>query len=150
MQKNLLFSALAALVLLSGCSQNTKSKEQVEEVVDGYEVYKKHCQVCHVEMMKSQEALSSLDTLSAPPMLEVSTHLKEMILVKGGDEDLKRELVLTFIRDYIVSPSIDKSMCHLGALDRFDVMPSFKGKLTDAERAAVAQWVYDRYEGIEF
>ena len=41
-------------------------------------------------------------------------------------------------------------MCHLGALDRFGVMPSLKGKLTEEERQAVAEWVYDRYNGVAF
>ena len=118
--------------------------------VDGYKVYKDKCKVCHVEMMSSKEALANLDKLSAPPMIEVSTRLKDMIKIKEDDEDVKRELVLTFIRDYIINPSIDKSMCHLGALDRFDVMPSMKGKLTQAEINAVAEWVYDHYEGKKF
>ncbi|MDH5465101.1 MAG: c-type cytochrome [Thiovulaceae bacterium] len=118
--------------------------------VDGYKVYKDKCKVCHVEMMGSKEALANLDKLSAPPMIEVSTRLKDMIKLGEDDEDVKRELVLTFIRDYIINPSIDKSMCHLGALDRFDVMPSMKGKLTQAEINAVAEWVYDHYEGKKF
>jgi len=118
--------------------------------VDGYKVYKDKCMVCHVENMTSKEALKNLDKLSAPPMIEVSVRLKEMIKLKEDDEDVKRELVMTFIRDYIINPNIDKSMCHLGALDRFDVMPSMKGKLTQEEISAVAEWVYDNYEGKKF
>jgi hypothetical protein len=41
-------------------------------------------------------------------------------------------------------------MCEVGALDNFGIMPSLKGKLSDDEREAVAQWVYDRYKGIQF
>ncbi len=118
--------------------------------VDGYSVYKTKCSHCHVEMMSKEEALKNFKTLKAPPMVEVSNRLKEMIKLGEDDEDVKRELVLTFIRDYIVNPSLDKSMCRMGALDRFDVMPSQKGKLTAEEISAVAEWVYDRYEGTKF
>ena len=118
--------------------------------VDGYKVYKDKCKVCHVEMMTSKEAMKNLHKLSAPPMIEVSTRLKDMIKLKEEDDEVKRELVMTFIRDYIINPNIDKSMCHLGALDRFDVMPSMKGQLTKEEIYAVAEWVYDHYEGKKF
>ena len=41
-------------------------------------------------------------------------------------------------------------MCHAGALERFGTMPSLKGKINEEEKQAVAEWIYDRYEGIEF
>jgi len=118
---------------------------------DGYSVYKKQCMQCHVEIMDKKEALKNLKTLKAPPMVEVSNRLKENIMIKEADDDaMKRRVVIAFIKDYIENPNIDYSMCHLGALDRFGVMPSLKGKLADEEREAVAQWIYDRYEGVTF
>lgn len=36
------------------------------------------------------------------------------------------------------------------ALEHFDVMPSQKGKLTETQKQAIAEWTYDRYEGVEF
>ena len=157
MKKNifgLIVVSSLALLVMSGCNTDERVGvavvEQTEVEVDGYEVYKAKCQMCHVEMMKSKEALASLGTLRAPPMLEVSNRLKDMIQLKEEDEEVSRELILTFIRDYVMNPHIDKSMCHLGALDRFDVMPSMKGQLTEAELKAVAEWVYDRYEGVAF
>jgi mono/diheme cytochrome c family protein len=117
---------------------------------DGYKVYQKQCMRCHVEMMEKSEVLKVFQTLKAPPMVEVSNRLKENILLKEEDEAVKRHVVIAFIKDYIENPSIDYSMCNLGALDRFGVMPSLKGKLTEDERQAVAQWVYDRYRGVGF
>ncbi len=118
---------------------------------DGYSVYKKQCMQCHVEMIGKQDALKNLKTLKAPPMVEVSNRLKENIIIKEADDDaMKRRVVTAFIKDYIENPDFDYSMCHLGALDRFGVMPSLKGKLTDEERQAVAEWVYDRYSGVTF
>jgi len=113
--------------------------------INGHEVFIKHCKMCHIEMIAVTEAMKRSKTLQAPPMVEVSTRLKEMILLKEEDEDVKRELILTFMRDYIMNPNMDKSMCHLGALDRFDLMPSQKGIITDEEVQAVTEWIYDYY-----
>lgn len=118
--------------------------------VDGYGVYQKKCMQCHVEMMDKQTVLKQIKTLKAPPMVEVSNRLKENIILKEEDAALKRRVVIAFIKEYIENPNIDYSMCHLGALDRFGVMPSLKGQLREDEREAVAQWVYDRYEGKTF
>ncbi len=41
-------------------------------------------------------------------------------------------------------------MCHAMALERFGVMPSLKGKLSKDEISVVTEWIYDRYEGVEF
>ncbi|MEA1916396.1 MAG: cytochrome c [Campylobacterota bacterium] len=118
--------------------------------VDGYDVYKKNCASCHAESMSRDEAKRNIKTLKAPPMVEVSNRLKENISISDGDEDVKRRVVIAFIKDYIVNPNIDYSMCHMGALERFDVMPSLKGTISDDEKDAVSTWVYDRYENVKF
>jgi hypothetical protein len=41
-------------------------------------------------------------------------------------------------------------MCNSGAIEHFGTMPSLKGKISDQERQAVAEWLYDRYEGVAF
>ena len=117
---------------------------------DGYKVFQKQCMQCHVEMMEKSEVLKVFKTLKAPPMVEVSNRLKENIRINDDDEMIKRRVVIAFVKDYIDNPSIDYSMCHLGAIDRFGIMPSLKGKLTEEERQAVAEWVYDRYTGVKF
>lgn len=83
-------------------------------------------------------------------MLEVSNRLKENVVIKDDDDDVKRRVIIAFIKDYIEHPSVQYSMCHPMALERFGTMPSLKGKLTEEEKQAVAEWVYDRYEGIKF
>ena len=118
--------------------------------VDGYEVYKKQCMSCHVEMMDKKTTKKLFKTLKAPPMLEVSNRLKENIIIADDDEDVHRHLVTLFIRNYIDNPDLAKTMCHPMAIERFGVMPSLKGKLSEEEKQAVADWIYDRYENIKF
>ncbi len=117
---------------------------------DGYEVYKKNCMSCHVEMMKKSEVLKNMSKMKAPPMVEVSGRLKENIKTTDEEDDVDRYLFILFVKDYIINPNLDNSMCHAGALDKFGTMPSLKGKITEQESQAVAEWLYDRYEAVEF
>lgn len=118
--------------------------------VDGYSVYKDKCMKCHVEMMGHDEALKKLDTLVAPPMVEVSERLKENIKTIDEEDDVDRYLFILFVKDYIVNPNLDNSMCNSGAIEKFGTMPTLKGKISLEKRQAVAEWVYDRYENTKF
>lgn len=117
---------------------------------DGYSVYQKHCMRCHSELMEKKEVLKVIHTLKAPPMNEVSNRLRENIVITDDDDDVKRRVTIAFIKDYIENPSIQYSMCHPMAIEKFGIMPSLKGKLSENERQAVAEWIIDRYKGIKF
>ena len=117
---------------------------------DGYEVYKKNCMSCHAEMMTAEYALSHLSELAAPPMVEVSARLKENIKTTDEEEDVDRYLFILFVKDYIINPDLENSMCNTGAIEKFGVMPSLKGQLKEDEKQAVAEWLYDRYEETNF
>lgn len=118
--------------------------------IDGYEVFKKNCMSCHVEMMTKKEVMKNIKDMKAPPMVEVSGRLKENIKTTDDEDDVNRYLFILFVKDYIINPNLDNSMCHPGALERFGTMPSLKGKVSTEEAGAVAEWLYDRYEDIEF
>lgn len=94
--------------------------------VDGYKIYQKHCSQCHVEMMGKKEVLKVLHTLKAPPMVEVANRLKENIIIADDDDDVKRRVTIAFIKDYIVNPSVQYSMCHPMAIEKFGIMSSLK------------------------
>ena len=113
--------------------------------VDGYEVYKKNCKMCHIEQITKKETMKIFKTLKAPPMIEVSHQLQRNIIIKDDDDDVKRFVVISFIKEYLKKPSLDYSMCEAGAIDNFGIMPSQK-HLSDAEREAVANWILDFYE----
>ncbi len=117
--------------------------------VDGYDVYKNNCAACHVEMITKEETLKTFNKLKAPPMVEVSRQLKDTISIKGDDDEVHRFVTIAFIKEYIKNPSLDYFMCNAGAVDHFGIMPA-QSHLNDAERQAVGEWIYDRYEGVEF
>jgi cytochrome c553 len=116
----------------------------------GYDVYKKHCAQCHIELITKEETLKRFKELKAPPMVEVSNRLKENVIIQDDDDDVKRRVVIAFIKDYVRNPSLEYSMCHPMAIERFGIMPSQKENLTDAQIDAVAEWVYDRYDEVSF
>lgn len=118
--------------------------------VDGYSVYQKKCMKCHVEMMEKQEVLKHINTLKAPPMVEVANRLRENIIIADEDQDVKRRVTIAFIKDYIENPSVQYSMCHPMAIEKFGIMPSLKGKLSENEKQAVAEWIIDRYAKVKF
>lgn len=118
--------------------------------VDGYSVYQKKCMKCHVEMMEKQDVLKHIHTLKAPPMVEVANRLRENIIIADEDQDVKRRVTIAFIKDYIENPSVQYSMCHPMAIEKFGIMPSQKGKLSENEKQAVAEWIIDRYSKVKF
>lgn len=117
---------------------------------EGYSVYQKHCMQCHAELMEKKEVLKAMHTLKAPPMNEVSNRLRENIVITDDDDDVKRRVTIAFIKDYVEHPSVQYSMCHPMAIEKFGIMPSLKGKLSENERQAVAEWIIDRYKDIAF
>ena len=122
-----------------------------EQKVDGEQVFEKKCASCHIKMITADETKKIFKTLKAPPMVEVSKQLKQNIkIVDDLDDEIHRAVVIAFIKDYVVYPHLDKSMCDAMALDKFDLMPSLKGKLSEEELTAVATWVYDYYVGKKF
>lgn len=118
--------------------------------VDGYTVYKTKCMACHTEMMSKKYVLKHLSELVAPPMVEVSARLKDNIKTTDDEDDVNRYLFILFVKNYIVNPKLDNSMCESEAIEKFGVMPSLKGKINEAQKQAVAEWLYDRYENTKF
>ena len=117
---------------------------------DGYKVFKENCKSCHIEMISKTELMKIIDKVKAPPMVEVSGRLKDNIKTTDEEDEVDRHLFILFVKDYIINPKLDFSMCHSGALEKFGTMPSQKGKLNSEEAGAVAEWLYDRYEDVEF
>jgi uncharacterized protein YggL (DUF469 family) len=83
-------------------------------------------------------------------MVEVSHRLRENVIISDDDEDVKRRVTTAFIKDYIENPSVQYSMCHPMAIEKFGIMPSLKGKLNEDEKQAVAEWIIDRYKNTKF
>jgi len=112
----------------------------------GYEVFKKHCQACHIEYAtpeKMREIVRIVrqggkPPIAAPPMNEVSARVKYYF----PEEDE----FIDFVVDYITEPAREKGLCKPKAFELFGVMPPIGKNLSEEERKAVAYWMYHRYE----
>jgi len=94
---------------------------------EGENIYNTNCLVCHN---------SSTEEMKAPPMQKIVNKLK---MVKNRDN------FVSFVSDYIRSPSQEKGYCKAKAYKTFGVMPSMS-HLTSEEVKVVAIWLYDTYE----
>ena len=118
--------------------------------VNGYQVYKDNCKVCHMENVNFDYVKKHFKELKAPPIMEVSNQLRKNILTADDDDEVKRELMISWIMHYIEKPSLDYSMCDAGAIDNFGIMPTLKGVLKAEEKRAVAEWLVDEFEDKTF
>ncbi|WP_457601624.1 c-type cytochrome [Hydrogenivirga sp.] len=113
---------------------------------EGYRVFQKSCSTCHVERV-SPKKLAQIERvvksggkppLKAPPMSEVSARVKKFY---PEEEDF-----VSFVKDYITNPSKDKGVCLPMAYKVFGVMPPIGRTLTEAEKEAVARWLYHNFK----
>ncbi len=117
--------------------------------VDGQKVYENTCTACHLGMVSKADFMKQIKTVKAPPMVEVINRLRSTITVADEDEEVQRFLVMAFIKEYLQKPSWNYYLCDDNAINRFEVMPA-QTQLSEAERQAVAEYVYDEFEDKEF
>ncbi|NPA65474.1 MAG: cytochrome c [Epsilonproteobacteria bacterium] len=120
--------------------------------LDGQKVFESNCAACHLGEVTKAEFMKQIKTVKAPPMIEVSNRLKNTIQINPhneNSEEIHRFAVISYIKEYVKHPSFDYYMCDDAAVSRFDVMPAQKN-LKEDELQAVAEWIYDYFEGKEF
>ena len=139
------------IISILGIALGMASFATADAKVDGEKVFESKCASCHIKMITKEETMKIFKTIKAPPMVEVSRQLKDNIkIVDDLDDEIHRAVVIAVIKDYVIYPTLEKSMCSAMMLEKNGVMPSQKGKLNEAELNAVATWVYDYYVGKKF
>ena len=112
----------------------------------GENVFNNNCLSCHVKESIPFEKFKKIRShYKAPPMNLVVGRLKDVISISLGDEDAKKAVVTAFIKDYILSPSIDKGLCRVECFVQFGEMPKIQTPLTNEELDLVSDWIYERY-----
>ena len=117
--------------------------------VDGAQVFKKNCTACHFGMITKAEFKKQYMNLKAPPMVMISEKLRGMISIKTENDnaqDLHRFTTISFIKEYLKHPSWEYYACDNNAYNRFGAMPA-QTHLSEDESQAVAEWIYDYFEG---
>jgi hypothetical protein len=80
---------------------------------------------------------SAMETVKAPPFDAVIFHVKDAI---NGEKAQKK-----FIIDYVQNPDAAKSVCESNKVTKFGVMPSLKGKVSEAELGEIADYLLKTY-----
>lgn len=105
----------------------------------GAQLVEKHCTSCHILTTPQAGMMSKL---VAPPMGAVMFHLKQ--------EKQDKASATAFIVDYVQNPSAAKSVCESHKVQQFGVMPSLKGKVSEAELKVIAEYLYDHFPNEAF
>ncbi len=109
---------------------------------NGEEIFKTKCTSCHLmlppgAMAKpgTAEFKKAIDDLKAPPMAKVATMIKMQYKTK--------EAFVKFMTEYITKPDASKTVCMKQAVKGFGLMPAIGANMSEKEKMAVADWIYD-------
>lgn len=105
----------------------------------GAELTKTNCASCH---MLTTPTPDMIPTMKAPAMDAVMFHVN---LVKHKKEEAK-----AFIIDYVLYPDASKSVCESHKVQKFGVMPSLKGKVSQKDLSIIADHMIANYPSQEF
>lgn len=130
----LLLLLLAAVLFLSGCSQEEKANN-----LDGKKLLEQKCSSCHNLDLPPK----TFEDEKAPPMMAVAFHVRSFI--KTQDESQRVPKAIAFVKDYVLNPSAGKSFCDKESLRSYGVMPSQKGKVTQDELQAIAEYMFAHF-----
>lgn len=121
----------------------------------GYKVYKNKCSSCHQEYVEVPKLIENFEknntilNLKAPTINQLSFRLKQMIGDRELDEEIHLFEVSEFIKDYVINPDKDKSVCLDIVISNFETMESMRGKITTEELEMVSEWIYYFDENLE-
>jgi cytochrome c len=76
-------------------------------------------------------------------MMAVAFHVHSFI--KTNDESQRIPKAIAFVKDYVIHPSASKSFCDKESLKVYGLMPSQKGKVTQDELGAIAQYMFSHF-----
>lgn len=106
---------------------------------NGAELIKANCASCH---MLTSPTPDMIPTLKAPAMDAVMFHVKLDIKKKKDIKD--------FIVDYTQYPAASKSVCESNKVQKFGVMPSLKGKVSEQDLVTISEYMIDNYPAPKF
>jgi hypothetical protein len=113
---------------------------------DGYKIYEQHCASCHLVRLPldDPERSQAKARMKAPTMRMVAMRLKMMINIHDADEDIQKKVTKAFIKEYIDDPDEAYVMCLPEMVEKYGVMTPVTG-LTNAEKEAVSEWLWEQY-----
>ena len=118
--------------LLLTLSLTTLSTFTLQAATSGETLFEAKCAMCHVKVRPDDKS-----TLVAPPAMGVMRHVKMNYETK--------ESAVAFMVSYVLDPKRDKAVCQPKSIQRFGLMPSQKGVVSEAELKVISEWMYDNF-----
>ncbi|WP_151900534.1 c-type cytochrome [Sulfurimonas hydrogeniphila] len=124
---------LISILFFTACEPKSHSN------LNGKQLLEQKCSKCHNTDLPPK----TFQDEKAPPMMAVAFHIKDFI--KASSESDKIPKAVEFVKDYVVNPSASKSFCDKESLRTYGVMPSQKGKVTQDELEAIAEYMFEHF-----
>ncbi|MDD5359775.1 MAG: cytochrome c [Sulfurovaceae bacterium] len=109
---------------------------QCDDMSDGKKLYDSKCAICHTSARPN--SMAEMNALIAPPMEGLMFHLKTSFNTK--EESNK------FMKDYIMNPTKEKALCMPQKIQKFGLMPSQKGVVTEDELDKIIAYLSEQYK----
>ena len=114
-----------------------KKLEKFNKLVE--KLLKQKCSSCHNLDLPPK----TFENEVAPPMMAVAFHVYDFMPATNEADKLPK--CINFVKDYVINPSAKKSFCDKKSLQSYGVMPSQKGKVTQDELQAIAEYIFSYY-----
>jgi cytochrome c len=101
---------------------------------EGEKLYDLKCSMCHIKTKPTKEMKKNF---IAPPISGIMKNVK-----RAFPDDKEG---VEFIKEYVISPSLEKSKCKTKAIERFGLMPSQKENLSLEELEKIAYYLYENF-----
>ncbi len=124
-------TTLLALGTIVAFTSVVQANETAEKLFDT------KCAMCHTKTRPTDK-----DKVLAPALMGVMRHIK--MEYPDKDEAVK------FMVDYVLEPSKEKAICMPKKIERFGLMPSQKGNVTEVELEKITSWMFDNYPPADF
>jgi len=124
---------ITLLMFFAGCEQKHTSN------LDGKKLIEAKCSSCHNLDLPPK----TFEDEKAPPMMAVGFHIRDFIKADSPSDKIPK--AIEFVKDYVVNPSASKSFCDKKSLESYGVMPSQKGKVTQDELEAIAEYMFEHF-----
>jgi len=128
MKRNRILLTLSTILALSSTIQASDEAK---------ELFIAKCSACH-----STTRPTDMKNVVAPALMGVMRHLKM--------EYPNKSEAVAFIKDYVLNPSLKKAICMPRKIDRFGLMPSQKGNVSEKELEIIGAWMFDNFPPKDF
>ena len=131
--KYLIF-ALTFSFLFTACTETKKVKSLNPELL-----LKNKCSSCH----NIEFPPKNFENEKAPSIMSISFHFNDWFQESSTSDKLAKQI--SFVSSYVVNPSKEEAFCTSDMLDKYGLMPSLKGKITQDEIKSISQYIFTTY-----